>query len=185
MSSTRRYATNATELGEAWGGKPLGNFAARAVTGLAAGSAVAVLRGGRVSVQQIATDAFGNAIGQGLIDQSRPELQGIGPYSDLNYRNQMDIESDAAQSADPNGNGGNKSDLLGRIADFASTPGGSVLTPTAIRRSLLLSWTRRPSFGHSRRTPWKDHGLFAISRSGLSVGGCHKRHTTDRSRFRL
>ena len=37
-------------------------------TGIAGGVAAAVQRGGRVSVQQVATDAFGNALGQGLVD---------------------------------------------------------------------------------------------------------------------
>ncbi|MBR7831585.1 hypothetical protein KDK95_35185, partial [Actinospica sp. MGRD01-02] len=36
------------------------------VSGFAAGMATAVLKGGRVSVQQVATDAFGNALGQSL-----------------------------------------------------------------------------------------------------------------------
>jgi hypothetical protein len=76
------------------------------------------------------TDAFGNAIGSSLVDQSHPQPQGVGPYSDANYRNGMDIESDIAQTTGANG-AGDKSNLLGRIAEFASTSGGSVLTPTA------------------------------------------------------
>ncbi len=41
------------------------------LTGLAAGTATALARGGRVSVQQIATDAFGNALGASLGQQIR------------------------------------------------------------------------------------------------------------------
>jgi hypothetical protein len=44
-------------------------FATRLATGLTAGAAAAVARGGRVTVQQVAADAFGNALGQGLVDQ--------------------------------------------------------------------------------------------------------------------
>jgi hypothetical protein len=46
----------------------MGDFAARAVTGLAAGTAAAVMRGGKIAIQQVATDAFGNALGSGLAD---------------------------------------------------------------------------------------------------------------------
>ncbi len=44
-----------------------GNQLARGtLTGLAAGTTAAVMRGGRIAVQQIATDAFGNALGESL-----------------------------------------------------------------------------------------------------------------------
>jgi len=42
------------------------DLARGAVSGFAGGVAAAVMRGGRVSVQQVATDAFGNALGQSL-----------------------------------------------------------------------------------------------------------------------
>ena len=45
------------------------------LTGLAAGTATALARGGRVSVQQIATDTFGNAIGASLGQQAVTRLQ--------------------------------------------------------------------------------------------------------------
>jgi YD repeat-containing protein len=45
-------------------------FGARLVTGLAAGTATAIARGGRIAVQQIATDAFGNALGGSLAEWS-------------------------------------------------------------------------------------------------------------------
>jgi hypothetical protein len=59
----------------------MGNFAARAGAGFAAGGAVALARGGKVAVQQVATDAFGNAIGQGLVDLSQPQ----GNSADFNW----------------------------------------------------------------------------------------------------
>ncbi len=71
------------------------------LTGLAAGTTAAVMRGGRVSVQQIATDAFGNALGSSLAggsfngaSQNEAVLQGAGPWSDRDYVNGLDLQSD-------------------------------------------------------------------------------------------
>ena len=47
---------------QSWGSQ----FSARLLTGFAAGATTAVARGGKVAIQQIATDAFGNALGQSL-----------------------------------------------------------------------------------------------------------------------
>jgi YD repeat-containing protein len=48
------------------------------LTGLAAGATTAVMRGGRISVQQVAVDAFGNALGESLAGNmngaGQPEL---------------------------------------------------------------------------------------------------------------
>jgi hypothetical protein len=54
-------------------GSALGNATAEkivtgTVAGIVSGATVAVMRGGRVNMQQIAADAFGNALGQGLVD---------------------------------------------------------------------------------------------------------------------
>ncbi|WP_229215412.1 DUF4214 domain-containing protein [Duganella sp. CY15W] len=46
----------------------LNNFAKASLTGFAAGTATAVARGGRISTIQIATDAFGNALGRSLAE---------------------------------------------------------------------------------------------------------------------
>lgn len=43
-------------------------FGTRLLTGVAAGTAAAIARGGRVAIQQVATDAFGNALGSSLAD---------------------------------------------------------------------------------------------------------------------
>jgi YD repeat-containing protein len=46
------------------------------ISGFAAGTAAAVARGGRISIQQVATDAFGNALGSSLTSMSTgTELQ--------------------------------------------------------------------------------------------------------------
>ncbi|WP_323740962.1 LysM peptidoglycan-binding domain-containing protein [Caenimonas koreensis] len=54
-----------------------GTFGARLVSGMAAGATAAAFRGGRVSVQQVAVDAFGNSIGASLVygsSSAQPEL---------------------------------------------------------------------------------------------------------------
>jgi YD repeat-containing protein len=56
-------------VGQAVGGalgRAFGDFGGRVATSLVAGTATALARGGRVSVQQIAIDAFGNALGSDL-----------------------------------------------------------------------------------------------------------------------
>jgi hypothetical protein len=55
-------------IGDSFGKTDFGQFAKAAVTGLAAGTAAAIARGGRIAVQQIATDAFGNALGSSFVD---------------------------------------------------------------------------------------------------------------------
>jgi hypothetical protein len=81
--------------------KELGDFGAdfvrKSVTGLSSGVATSLARSGRVSLGRVAADAFGNALGEGLMNQSQPALtQGMGPWSDIGYRNGLDIESDNA-----------------------------------------------------------------------------------------
>ncbi|WP_140637571.1 LysM peptidoglycan-binding domain-containing protein, partial [Methylibium rhizosphaerae] len=51
-------------------GRAAGNFTHRLLTGMVAGATTAVLRGGRFSVQQVAADAFGNALGSSLAAES-------------------------------------------------------------------------------------------------------------------
>ncbi|WP_156957792.1 hypothetical protein [Paracidovorax oryzae] len=77
-----------------WGSDFATGLARGTVSGFAAGMTTAVLKGGRVRVQQVATDAFGHALGSSLAEASRPETQGQGPWSDAGYRNGSDIESD-------------------------------------------------------------------------------------------
>ncbi len=47
----------------------------RTITGLAAGTTAALMRGGKVATQQIATDAFGNALGESLTAASSSDSQ--------------------------------------------------------------------------------------------------------------
>jgi len=58
------------------------NIARGTLSGFAAGTAAAVARGGRISVQQVATDAFGNALGGSLAAaMSSPGAQENSLYS--------------------------------------------------------------------------------------------------------
>ncbi|MEO8300101.1 MAG: hypothetical protein ABI574_20100, partial [Burkholderiales bacterium] len=77
----------------AFGDTAGGVLAARVTSGLAAGITVSLARGGRVAMQQVAADSFGNAIGQSIVDSMQP-TQGMGPWSEANYQNGSDIESD-------------------------------------------------------------------------------------------
>lgn len=61
-------------------------FGKRLATGLIAGTAAAAMRGGKVVVQQVAADAFGNAIGYSLVetirDSSLPEsIRNMSPQA--------------------------------------------------------------------------------------------------------
>ncbi|QGW82230.1 Ig-like domain repeat protein [Variovorax paradoxus] len=80
-----------SEWGELGGG-----LARRTVAGFAAGLTTAVLRGGKVSVVQVSADAFGNALGDSIAAANGQRTQGVGPWSDADYRNGMDIQSDNA-----------------------------------------------------------------------------------------
>jgi YD repeat-containing protein len=59
-------AAVSSAVGPAFGDSTFGQFATRATSGFAAGVTAAAMRGGRVSVTQVATDAFGNALGDSL-----------------------------------------------------------------------------------------------------------------------
>ncbi|BFO56006.1 hypothetical protein AVXHC19_28090 [Acidovorax sacchari] len=70
-----------------WGSDFATGLARGTVSGFAAGMTTAVLKGGRVSVQQVATDAFGNALGNSLATASnggsyRGQGTGSSPYVD-------------------------------------------------------------------------------------------------------
>jgi len=71
-------------VGPALAGSPMGNFAARALTGLAAGAAVNAMRGGKVSIQQVATDAFGNALGGSFVDMMQQPSDNRGMLNAAN-----------------------------------------------------------------------------------------------------
>ncbi len=64
-----------------------GSFAAASLRGLATGLTAAAARGGRIVVTQVATDAFGNALGESLVDGMRPKPAAPIPEdNDAGYR---------------------------------------------------------------------------------------------------
>ncbi|MES2635529.1 MAG: LysM peptidoglycan-binding domain-containing protein [Pseudomonadota bacterium] len=74
-------------LGKAWGGSAGGNFAADVATRLAASGTAAVLRGGKVQVAQVVVDAFGNAVGESMLEQMNSageQEDALGAFIDSN-----------------------------------------------------------------------------------------------------
>ncbi|MCW7537066.1 polymorphic toxin type 43 domain-containing protein [Aquabacterium sp. A7-Y] len=70
------------------------------VSGLASGGVQALVQGYRPNWALVAAQSFGNALGSSLADAaSAPKTQGVGPWSDINYRNGSDIQSDQAYEA--------------------------------------------------------------------------------------
>ncbi len=53
------------------GSSPLGQFVTRFISGLAAGATASLVRGGRIYAQQVAMDAFGNALGESIVASSQ------------------------------------------------------------------------------------------------------------------
>jgi len=88
-------------FGDAFGNTAAGQFGARLATGLVAGTAAAAMRGGKFTIQQVAVDAFGNALGnsiaQGIAGGGSQQADRIP--SNAGYRNEMDRASDAYRPA--------------------------------------------------------------------------------------
>jgi YD repeat-containing protein len=61
---------------------PFGQFGNSVASGFAAGATAALLRGGKVSVVQVAADAFGNALGNSLAEQTSPTPAPVQSFSD-------------------------------------------------------------------------------------------------------
>jgi len=72
-----------------------GSFGQRLGAGLVAGAAASLARGGRVVVQQVAVDAFGNALGSSLTSAA----SGVDDPTSSSYMNEMDRQSDAVYYA--------------------------------------------------------------------------------------
>ncbi|HEX7888956.1 MAG TPA: LysM peptidoglycan-binding domain-containing protein [Ramlibacter sp.] len=83
-------------------GREAGTALRSTVAGLTAGVTAAAARGGKVAIKQIATDAFGNALGQGLVDAANSPSDG-GSFSDdhaarLQQMNPMNLPTRSASS---------------------------------------------------------------------------------------
>ncbi|WCM95108.1 LysM peptidoglycan-binding domain-containing protein [Acidovorax sp. NCPPB 2350] len=72
-------------------------IAKASLSGLAAGLTTAVAKGGRINVQQVAIDAFGNALGSSIAEAASGDPT-RDPTSAF-YENEMDRQSDAAFAA--------------------------------------------------------------------------------------
>jgi YD repeat-containing protein len=119
------------------------DLAVRTVSGVAAGVTASVLNGGHINVTQIATDAFGNALGSSLADAiSRPSLP--DSMSDLPSDQRREIQNLAmrtgADLSDPSmadriqkiselkfaaGQDLSRDDVLGRTSDFLRLRGAT------------------------------------------------------------
>ncbi|MDA8456978.1 hypothetical protein M4R22_19645 [Acidovorax sp. GBBC 3334] len=99
--------------------------------GLAAGVTTAVARGGRISIQQVATDAFGNALGESIAARARSgsymgEGTNLSPYV-------SDGEHLAFNNATPPVNFSRANALMASAPDF-----GNSIPPDEYRSSSVL-----------------------------------------------
>jgi YD repeat-containing protein len=89
-------------LGDEVGGvfgkdNPIGDFARRMTSGIVTQRIrMAVYNKGKLDYASIAADAFGNALGEGIVAEMTPRTQGVGPWSDKNYENSFDIQDSNA-----------------------------------------------------------------------------------------
>jgi YD repeat-containing protein len=87
------------------------------LAGIAGSATVSMMRGGRVNMQQIAADAFGNALGSSIADaMSSPDQTGANARSDLNkFNHENDRDYDTGTSvlarAIANSNGQTEAEL--------------------------------------------------------------------------
>jgi YD repeat-containing protein len=114
---------------KALGGGTMAKMVSGTLAGIASGATVAGLRGGRFSMQQVAADAFGNALGSSIVDSMSTDQTGANARSDLNKFNR---ENDA--------------DYYG-AAQASALPdprlSGALSTDTA--SELFASWHHKPS----------------------------------------
>ena len=91
-------------------GQDFGSSLARgAISGLAAGTAVALLHGGKINITQIATDAFGNALGNSLVESMSTPPQATLQYSEDEQANDLARELNRGGSRNSTTNGLNNS----------------------------------------------------------------------------
>jgi hypothetical protein len=91
-------------FGEAFGSTPAGQFGAGLATGLVARTAAAVMHGGKVAIQQVAIDAFGNALGSSLASAaSEPNAPpAASPQENAALREMFELDSRAGHPFDAN-----------------------------------------------------------------------------------
>jgi YD repeat-containing protein len=104
------------------------NLAAATIRGFVAGTTTALARGGRVAVQQIATDAFGNALGESIAGAMLPQQAQplrLLPSNPLNLDNMTfsDLSESPSPSPSPTGNFAADVAARQRANPYASTDG--------------------------------------------------------------
>ncbi|WP_374428136.1 LysM peptidoglycan-binding domain-containing protein [Ideonella dechloratans] len=141
-----------TDFAQALGGGTTAKIVSGTLAGLASGASVSMMRGGRVSTQQIASDAFGNALGESIKDamQSTAEPSAADNRAALNKANQ-------AADADYYGSG---------TAD-SGVAGGSGIT---FSRDTVGSWNRRVNAGIAAATSANDWVPASVDASTGSSG---------------
>lgn len=103
------------------------------VKAFAAGAATAVARGGRIAVQQVAIDAFGNALGESIASASSGDS--TRNPSSIDYENEMDRQSDAAYYAEQ------QAELYRTGGNFARMDGASYRGMPAVAPALVNGLT--------------------------------------------
>ena len=136
-----------------------GGFGQRLATGLMAGAAAAVVRGGRVIVQQVAVDAFGNALGSSLADSMNPS-DPLGDFINERVvaqerRDLYGLGGIGARLGPSSGNGvaGWSLRVDQGIAYAASQPNAPVISPEELTRRKLEveDQVRLDILGHEAR----------------------------------
>ncbi|MTW06345.1 LysM peptidoglycan-binding domain-containing protein, partial [Pseudoduganella ginsengisoli] len=102
------------------------------LSGMAAGTVAAMMRGGRVSMQQVATDAFGNAIGESLASAMKTTDAHTERYATQNVKYEVDLDAEVRAAAQRGGNVNLQAladrppvyelDLAAQLKEFAMSP---------------------------------------------------------------
>jgi hypothetical protein len=182
-----------TGFADAFGGAS--GFAAASLSGLAAGTVASVARAGRVSVQQVASDAFGNALGESIagqmnsdgavnsssgeiIDPATGEAVRIGrPYArsavdDANANAMMQAMQDGVPGA---AGGVYANNTIGASASDASSAAGESHTPLRVDPATGLA-----SFGYTSRMAMRGgHDAMAGAAWMLDSRGTGYTHPVD------
>ncbi|WP_157768768.1 LysM peptidoglycan-binding domain-containing protein [Paracidovorax avenae] len=141
-----------------WGSDFATGLARGTVSGFAAGMTTAVLKGGRVSVQQVATDAFGNALGQSLAAASGPQLTFAQDTAARTYAlDPLGLRQMVPTAASPDGEGA--------VAYPVRMPGDIEMQPLPAQVEDALRTVRAGDFGGS---------LERIARSQLGTGASQR-----------
>jgi len=167
--------------------KTAADFARGTIRGFAAGTAAAIAQGGRISIQQVATDAFGNALGASLAEVSiRPTAQGDGPWSARDYRNGSDIQSDdaywdtrkkqAIELSEKAGGGIWDDEYFDKTARTGMLAVGTKISPDGSRLSLDFSFNESLP-----KQDWQTDQLSGLQRNISELKGAQAKLATEQA----